>query len=195
MFNKFESKYKIDNMCNELKVTSFDFAIKNEDLNELLHRFSGCSFNNGIYRVHSFEQIEKWTEIISLAFPDFANEVICFGYDWLGRQFAIDNRRKSLDKSSILMFEPGTGEVLEIPVDLIKFHNEELFKYANEVLAYDFFQQWLSISNSYLTLEQCVGYKQPLFLNGSDTSDNLEIIDLEVYWEISSQLLAKIRSL
>ncbi len=41
----------------------------------------------------------------------------------------------------------------------------------------------------------CVGYKKPLFLGGSDTTDNLELAKLEVYWEISAQLLNKTRDL
>jgi Domain of unknown function (DUF1851) len=35
---------------------------------------------------------------------------------------------------------------------------------------------------------QCTGYKVPLFLGGKDPAENLEVIDLEVYWSLSGQL-------
>ena len=36
---------------------------------------------------------------------------------------------------------------------------------------------------------ECAGYKVPLFLNGDDVVDNLEISDMEVYWEIMMPLI------
>jgi hypothetical protein len=33
-----------------------------------------------------------------------------------------------------------------------------------------------------------VGYRVPLFLGGSDTLENLEVTDLDVYWTICGQL-------
>lgn len=41
--------------------------------------------------------------------------------DWLGRQFAIN-----IDTNTILLFEPGTGEVLDILGDFYNFHNVEI---------------------------------------------------------------------
>jgi hypothetical protein len=39
-----------------------------------------------------------------------------------------------------------------------------------------------------LSSSQCAGYKVPLFLGGKDSLENLEVIDLEVYWSLSGQL-------
>jgi len=38
-------------------------------------------------------------------------------------------------------------------------------------------------------------YKRPLFLGGSDTTDNLEISDLEVYWLLVGQLIREAKGL
>jgi len=38
-------------------------------------------------------------------------------------------------------------------------------------------------------------YKRPLFLGGSDTTDNLEISDLEVYWLLMGQLIRQAKGL
>lgn len=40
-----------------------------------------------------------------------------------------------------------------------------------------------------LKYNECAGYKIPLFLNGDDIVDNLEVSDMEVYWEIMMPLI------
>ena len=89
----------------------------------------------------------------------------------------------------ILLFEPGAGEVMQIPVDFKNFHNEELVEYQNEALASEFYSKWLNTKGDTPSHSQCIGYKVPLFLNGSDTVDNLELSDMEVYWSICGQTL------
>ncbi|NOU95690.1 DUF1851 domain-containing protein [Paenibacillus sp. LMG 31456] len=156
---------------------------------EFLLNYSGQSFKKGLYRVHHVSEISKWTSIIESAFPKFQNKIICFSYDWLGRHFAMYFHKDGL---VILMFEPGTGEVLKIPVSFTSFHEEELVKYQNESLAVSFFNSWRNHSSEPVTSDKCVGYKIPLFLGGEDTLDNLELTDLDVYWHIASQLIQKI---
>lgn len=195
MFENFQSKYEKNNVSEGAKLLPFDLPVKAAGLSEFFENYSGCSFGGGLYRVHSFQDIEKWNEVVGKAFPEFSNRIFCFGCDWLGRQFSLDKGRIESGEPLILMLEPGTGEVLEIPVNFIQFHENELVDYANEALAAEFFQEWLSAGNESPKLDQCVGYKKPLFLNGSDTIENLELTDLEVYWDLSSQLLEKVRGL
>ncbi|TBW45982.1 DUF1851 domain-containing protein [Marinobacter halodurans] len=194
MFEKFQSKYEKDKVKEGAESLSFDLPIKATGLSEFLGNYSGSSFG-GLYRVHSVQNIGKWNQVVGKAFPEFKNRIFCFGYDWLGRQFALDRKRIESGEPLILMLEPGTGEVLEIPVNFVQFHEDELVDYANEALAAEFFQEWLAAGNASPKLDQCVGYKKHLFLNGSDTIENLELTDLEVYWDISSQLLEKVRGL
>ena len=61
-------------------------------------------------------------------FPKFANIIKVFGYDWLGRHFAIDSRN-----GTILLLEPGTGEVLSISVNFVDFHNTEIAEFLRSV--------------------------------------------------------------
>ena len=53
------------------------------------------------------------------------------------RQFAENSQT-----GKILLFEPGTGEVLNIPVDFVLFHDEEIADYSGDSLASDFFEEW-----------------------------------------------------
>lgn len=94
------------------------------------------------------------------------------------------------DAPQVLLLEPGAGEALEIPVSLAKFHNEELSEHADAGLASSFYQSWSRAIRESLPLgrEQCVGYGVPLFLGGNDDIENLEVMDVDVYWTLSGQL-------
>lgn len=69
-------------------------------------------------------------------------------------------------------------------------HNTEIAEFSDDCLAAGFFSEWYEASGHYELLHsQCAGYKVPLFLNGQDTLDNLEVSDMEVYWEIMAPLI------
>ena len=147
--------------------------------------FSGASFKDGLYRIHNISDMAKWTEIVENAFPKYKGNILVFGYDWLGRQFA-----QNKQTGKILLFEPGTGEVLNIPVDLVALHDEEIAEYSEDSLASDFFEDWYGSENGCeIPHDKCVGYKVPLFLNGEDNLSNLELSDMEVYWDLMGQML------
>ena len=153
-------------------------------------RFAGCSFENGLYRLHDATSGPLALSWIADAFPEFASRACPFGYDWLGRQFAIDTGRAHAGQPLVLLLEPGTGEGLEIPLAFGAFHDEELVEYRDAALASGFFDTWAQGHGAALPLAQgdCVGYRVPLFLGGRDTVDNLEVIDLDVYWTTCGQL-------
>lgn len=156
---------------------------------ELASRFAGCSFENGIYRLHD-EQTGPRAEVwIAESFPQFASRACPFGFDWLGRQFVMDSGRLDGGEPLVLLFEPGTGEVLEIPFTFARFH-EQLHELREPALADSFFARWAQANRALLPLgmTQCVGYRVPLFLGGKDTLENLEVTDIEVYWSVSGQL-------
>lgn len=152
--------------------------------------FAGASFGSGLYRVHDDRSGPLALALIADAFPEFARRVCPFGYDWLGRQFAVDSARIAGGQPQVLLLEPGTAEALEIPVSFSAFHDDELIEHADAALAHDFFEDWTASHATALPLrrDQCVGYRIPLFFGGRDTVENLEVGDLEVYWSIFGQL-------
>jgi hypothetical protein len=164
-------------------------------LTSFLAIHAGGSYSDGLYRIHSVATMPKWTGIAEETFPDFRSRIFCFGVDWLGRMFALDFARKNNGQYLVLMLEPGTGQALEIPVAFMEFHDQELVKYQDEALAVKFFDEWRHAGGESPQFDQCVGYKKPLFLNGSDNVENLELTDMEVYWSITGQLLSKLRRL
>jgi hypothetical protein len=156
---------------------------------ELAGMFAGVSFENGLYRLHDAETGPCGAAWISESFPRFASRACPFGHDWLGRQFAVDSGRLQGGEPLVLLLEPGTGQALEIPFSFARFH-EQLDELREPALASLFFASWARANPGRLPLGgmQCVGYKVPLFLGGKDSLENLEVIDLEVYWSLSGQL-------
>ena len=153
------------------------------------------NFLDGAYRLHRSDDIARFTAIAAEAFPEYANRITCFGADWLGTQFATDEERVDGSERLVLMLEPGTGKVLEIPSTYDAFHSNLLVYEPDAVAAYSFYKDWVKSGGSEPKYNQCVGYRKPLFLGGSDDLTNLEICDFEVYWSINAQLLAQVRDL
>jgi len=191
MFDQFHSAFQLTSRIESPPVA--DLLSKLEPyavgLTELLGRCGGSTFDNGVYRLHNSDQILKWTKNVETALPAYKGRTVCFAFDWLGRHFALDKGRVENQQMQIFLLEPGAGEAMQIPATFRDFHNAELVECRNDALASDFFAQWLKFGGQAPEHDQCVGYKIPLFLSGSDTIDNLEVSDMDVYWSICGQVL------
>ena len=164
-------------------------------LRELLGSFGGSSFAGGLYRVVHPNDLEVWNRRVVLGYPDYANRIICFGYDWLGGVYALDFQRSVEDQPGVLMFEPGSGESFQVPCNLVTFHDSGLRQFGEAALRVPLLKSWLGSGGTRPAITECVGYKVPLFLNGKDTVENLELSDLDVYWHITGQLISQVRGL
>ncbi len=162
---------------------------------DLVDRFGGASFERGLYRVVRASDVGEWNARVAVAFPEFGGRITCFGFDWLGRVFAVDPKRSESGQPGVVMFELGTGEALEIPCNIGSFHDEELIEYGDAALASDFHKRWLANGGAAPQYGQCVGYKKPLFLGGADELGNLEMSDIDVYWHLMGQLVLKAKGL
>jgi hypothetical protein len=195
MFDNFKAAFPPDGDAYETKAIPSSAIFVDAQLRELLGSHGGKSFSHGLYRIISFENVVCWNEVVLSAFPSFSGRITCFAMDWLGRVFALDSARLEETRPGVVLFEPGTGEALEIPCNLERFHESEIIEYRDEALAENFYHQWIEHGGVAPEVSQCIGYKKPLFLGGSDTVNNLEVSDLDVYWTISAQLIEKTRGL
>jgi len=124
MYEAFQSAYSRDRwMRAASKVTA---VVPDTELFDFFQRFGGASFGDGLYRVIHPADSARWHERVLLAFPNFATRATCFGYDWLGRAFALDAKRLEEGKPGVIMLEPGTGEVLKIPTNLSNFPRRDV---------------------------------------------------------------------
>lgn len=161
---------------------------RTNNLADWLEIAGGRTFGGGVYRVHSTMSAQAANALVGAAYPDYSQRISCFGFDWLGRQFATILATGGNTDPEVLMFEPGTGEVLQGGVPFSTFHDQELVDFADDVLATNFFSEWVTSGGQRPAFDECVGYRVPLYLGGKDVIANLEISDMDVYWTLMGQL-------
>lgn len=165
-------------------------------LDELLSSFGGASFQQGLYRIIRPQDVPVWNARVNLAFPEFNGRITCFGYDWQGSAFAVDSQRLEQGQPGVVLFEPGTAEALEIPNDIETFHDVLVAENPDAALSANIYvEDWLAAGGAQPGYDECIGYKRPLFLGGEDDVSNQELSDLEVYWHIMGQVIAKVKGL
>lgn len=175
---------------NEYSAIARD-QLKTSFLNDLFTEFGGNTYEGGIFRVHNFGSSFFWTHTIKNYFKDQNSiEFNCFGFDWMGRQYGID-----ATNALILMFDPATGEKFELEQSINGFFNIDLVEYKSDTLASDTFYHLEGLHNNNLPFSKCLGFKKPLFLGGEDSLENYELVDMEVFWELSYQLYCKAKGL
>lgn len=194
MYEKFTEQFSADRSGKAAGMT-FPPEGYEPHLQELFRQFGGMSFNAGLYRVMNADVASAWSGPVSDAFPIEVESRTCFGFDWLGRIFALERKRLVEGLPGVVMLEPGTGQALEIPCNVYTFHEAELIEYREEALAASFFKKWTSLGGETPEYLECIGYKKPLFLGGEDTVENLERSDMDVYWTVSAQLIGNARGL
>ncbi|MDJ1467024.1 T6SS immunity protein Tdi1 domain-containing protein [Xanthocytophaga flava] len=162
---------------------------KNTGIESLLNYLGGCSFDNGLYRIHTSDSSKHWTKLLSSYFS--VNGIKCFAFDWAGKQYATDNKDEQ-----IIVFDPAEMQIYTMKVNWEKFHDYELVDYREEDLDEKLFKEWMTLNDTKkLSIDKCIGYKQYLFLGGEDNFDNMELVDIEIYWELSNQIYRKTKDL
>jgi hypothetical protein len=195
MFERFLSKYSPDDAGAVPRWTAVELAVVT-DLAEILGEWGGISFNSGLYRLHSEASSHAATAAIRSYLQDGWNDAIAFAFDWLGRNFVVSPHRWSDQNPLIHLVDVGEGSVFEVPMGIAEFHDVELTEHAEDTLAVDWFLEWRAAHNNMrLEFNQCVGYRKPLFLGGTDADENLEIADVEVYWSLMSQIYGQVKHL
>lgn len=194
MFEVFQSNFPRDSWAREGEDRPYA-APSLPGLGQFFNQFGGASFRGGLYRIIHPADLSEWQDRIHLAYPEFEGRIFCFGFDWLGSIFALDIKRAVGGQAGVVMFEPGTGEALEIPSNLKSFHNSGLLEFGEAALAISFHDKWLAAGGAMPRYDQCIGYRRPVFLSGADEVENLEVSDIDVYWHLMGQLILKTKGL
>lgn len=149
---------------------------------DLVIRFAGSTFGDGVYRLFEPGEIQRWTDAAVEVFPDLRGRIVCFGMSWLGYQYALDVERNEDGQPLTLMLDPGAAEAVEIPATFVGFHEEVLLEYADAILGADLFEQWRAEGHAPPEAGQCAGFRVPIFQGGEESVANLELAAAEHYW-------------
>lgn len=190
--------YKICDTLNEdvSETTSIENIILPENLNvtnfeNFSKKFSGKSFNNYLYRIHSQDTMRLTQEAVDLMFPEFESTLKIFAYDWLGRQYAFDLERVNEESENLLaVLQVEDAQVFAIDETLQSFHETFLNSENGLHVLGKPFRESLSEDYKNLNLKplECIAFKTPLFLNAEVSESNLEVQDLIFYWKKTATL-------
>jgi hypothetical protein len=187
MFEAFLTKFSITSESHRDKDEDLLTGVPFE-LSELFRLMGGSTFDNGLYRMHTFKSSIKWSIQLGNYFPLYKNQILPFGYDWLSRQFCIDKSNQV-----IYLFDPATVEDFKLEKSLSAFHNEDV---VDDLFAIDLFKSVCTYCGlKTIDYDDCLGYKIPLFLSGKDSVENHEKQNIEVYWHLTTQLYEQVKDL
>ncbi|MEV0696474.1 hypothetical protein AB0I53_00935 [Saccharopolyspora sp. NPDC050389] len=189
MFEQFLDAYRLTASSGGQEVSDSVHPV----LKPLFSQLGGSTFDNGLYRVHTPASAAEIDGYVVDAFPELAGRVACFGFDWLGQQWAIDTESGTPDDPHVLLLNPNSGEVSPFPIVFSRFHDNVLIdiKDLGERLLGDWAAEYPG--QLPLAFDECVGNKIPLFMGGADAFENMEKQNLQVLWGTHSQILGQLR--
>lgn len=163
---------------------------------ELTTGYTRVAFGRGIYRLHSQESSHACDRLIRASFPWLDPTVYCFGYDWLGRQFAFDGQRMAGGEPLVLMCDLTTREAFNIPAVFTDFHNITLIEKCDAALEAYLFARCAVANRDALPLRphQIVGYRIPLSLGGKHDLENFDVVDFDVEIHLTGQIDAQVHA-
>lgn len=122
-----------------------------------------------MFRVVDIDNLTYFNDLVKSCFLEVSEDIRVIGFDWLGRIFVSANK----DNSKIYICDSGAHEILEVPLNILEFLNNEIPEYSNELFSTDFYNEYLSKGFDIPEYNQCIGYKIPLFLGGLDDISNI----------------------
>jgi T6SS immunity protein Tdi1, C-terminal len=160
-----------------------------------MHDAAWTSYNRGIWRFFLPDRADfaYWTTAAGWAedWPKYRG-IRLFGYDWLGRLVGVDGRKGRPSGSEVVRLEPGFGELVMTDGTVEDFLTRDLVEGYDDTLSTDLFDEWIAGPGRPLQPEECVGFKKPPLIGGTDEVDNLEITSLKVFVSISGQIATQV---
>ncbi|RKR76406.1 T6SS immunity protein Tdi1 domain-containing protein [Frondihabitans australicus] len=161
--------------------------------------YCGRSFDRGLLRFHNAESGAEAQELVTAAFTrDVAPGTAFFAIDWLGRQFGARPARPGEGDGQpvVVIANVGSGEYEGEVAPLDEFIGFLGSDAAATTLGAEAYAAWREANGApQLDFDECLGYRIPLFLGGTDSPDNVELNDVSVYWTLVGQVFDRSRDL
>jgi hypothetical protein len=157
-----------------------------ETAEAFVRSLGGRSFGGGMMFAIAEDDLPMWRENLSVAYGAQVEGLEPFAYDWMGNCFADG-------EGGVYVLELGTAQGFLTQAEVADFLADDVPNKTDDALLAPFWREWLESGGGHPEYNQCVGYKNPPFLGGEAEVSNLEISDLDVYWTVLGQVLAKAR--
>ena len=150
-----------------------------------IDHFGGRSFGGGELKVIERTDIPLYKDaIMGICFKFSGDDFRPFAYNWLGQIFLIDDRE---NRGCVLIMRIDTVTTAYTDMGFLEYLNDELPENPERSLHVTQYGEWVA-SHGSVGPGECVGYKVPFFLGGDDSPDNMEVVDMDVYWTMTGQL-------
>jgi hypothetical protein len=198
MFERFFERYQITPTGDEAAALPLPNPWSGGTIrgwDELFTQCPGVTFNNGIYRLHTPASAQAANHLFDQTFLHLKGSALCFGFDWLGRQFALDLERMIDGEPGVLLIDFVERNAYEIDDTFRDLHNVVFIEKPDSALDANVFAEWAPENPQSLPLSrrQIVGYRVPLTLGGQHEIANMVIEEMEVSLELDRQIQDAIR--
>jgi outer membrane protein assembly factor BamB len=192
----FLEKYKISYSVDNEKIERLDFLEKYDNcgfLYDFISKYGGYVFDNGLFKIHTFDYVDKWTASLAEYFREEINpfDMICFASNWQGCMYCVDKKN-----STITYFDPATCEFFSADASLKLFFDDILVSGEYDIIFEDYFNEafeYLKLKD--LEYDNSLGHKIYLHLGGTDDVSNLEVVNTDVLWDLQIQITESVNEI
>lgn len=78
MFERFLSEFTAEPLAGSVAAPRLPAGLGSSGFAELVSRFAGATFNDGLYRLHDVDSASRANELTAEGFPDFADKGALF---------------------------------------------------------------------------------------------------------------------
>lgn len=192
---KFVDKFIVTESIDNIKIDYPSFLDDNvfSFLKKIINDFGGNIYHYGVLKIHTFEYVQKWTELLrnyfKEEFPKF--DMICFASNWQGIMYCINSTN-----SKIVYFDPATCEFFEAEFSINDFFDKILVEGEYDIIFEEYFNETREFMKfNSIQFDKSIGHIIYLHLGGQDDVDNLEIVDTEVLWELQIEVANRINEI
>jgi hypothetical protein len=194
---KFLEKYTVtNNMENKIiakERLSREFNGEIGFLYDFMVNHGGKIFNNGLFKIDTFEYLNKWTKLLSEYFKAEINpfDMVCFASNWQGLMYCVDYKNEN-----ITYFDPATCEYFKANFSFEELFDNILVSEEYDIIFEEYWEEaFKKLKIKTLEYENSIGHKKYLHLGGKDDIKNLEIVNTEILWEMQIQVAERMNDM
>jgi hypothetical protein len=197
MFDLFRRRFFKDQPVEFRPKRAIDFVTDLEEIvvDLFLEDFGCKSIEYGKFRILSKQSALEMRMTVAATFSCDPEQLRPFAVDWLNRCYCVQLAKEG-GPGKVAIFEHFTDRVLDPDANFFEFIDGSLLEVWDVALESELFKKFCQRENiSSIPDGKCASIMHPLFLGGELVCENLALIDCDVDWDLTDQLLQKTRHL